>query len=942
MWRGQVDQVDNGIYGEQNYSATIEAFCFTEEGNIIVDITKDGLPTGYSTPYNFRELAGYRTFTVPETDLNNHSFKNWSTGETNRTITVSSTRTYTANYQATFTMNITTTGGGSTDPSLGTHTYWEGTTVSVTAIPDNNAIFDHWEFDGSSDNSNPIDVTMSTDHTLTAFFEEKVQPSTYDLTIAVSGVGGTINPVPDVYTYEENTDVEVTAIPDVDYFFDHWELDSVDAGSANPIGVTIDTDHSLNAFFTEIPTYDLTISLDGSGTTVPAPGVHAYEEGTDISVSAIPDVGYEFDHWTLDTVGVGSANPYTITMDTDHDLRAVFKTENGSEDFDKDGLSNALEIEIGTNPYNPNTDGDRYGDWDEYYEEIPRYVESPGNLPTYPAYPDLKIELGSSYHIFIADEITYITTKIKNETYYYGIETLETTTTNFTNELTAEVGYNVLPYAFVRDEFNWYQSHTLITRTAEHFQMTSAESWSTIEKTDLLHSYLYVTLKMTNVGSDILESEPAKIWVYLYIGTDYDPIETWNFAVHYPGGRITPLKPGQYERVNVKFYSLNTERLKRIESGEPVRIEIHSYDLGEDRVYLQNIKDTFIQLDIDDGSSVTTAYHKEDNIKLTDFLTKYADMVMSDDVIQSIANLTISENAWWELILPTKTDLPENVLDAMIDNGDHVVLIYQKHSDQDGILDRDELAMGLDPNSDDTDNDGINDYVEVYGTYGTDPLNPDCDFDGLTDGEEVNIHQTDPKDADTDDDGLTDGEEVSIGSNPLNPDTDNDTYLDGNDTDPLRDIWLNVTLKEMKVDNAPWDLWPIDNALDIYFKISIFKDMDDDNPWRQSRYDCPENTHSYTMNFTFSYNVPDNERYIYIQIEAWERDYQFGDDQLDLSGGKKDESDILFAYFSYDLKMDTWEEMYGGDPESEGRVSGLDDDIVSGGQVTLWYKLYTS
>jgi len=70
--------------------------------------------------------------------------------------------------------------------------------------------------------------------------------------------------------------------------------------------------------------YDLTISVVGSGTTNPAPGLHTYDQGAVVPVDAIPDAGWTLDHWELDTVNVGAADPYTVTMDTDHTLTAVF------------------------------------------------------------------------------------------------------------------------------------------------------------------------------------------------------------------------------------------------------------------------------------------------------------------------------------------------------------------------------------------------------------------------------------------------------------------------------------------------------------------------------------------------------------------------------------------------------------------------------------------
>ncbi|MGD2043344.1 MAG: hypothetical protein PVJ28_06800, partial [Acidimicrobiia bacterium] len=110
-------------------------------------------------------------------------------------------------------------------------------------------------------------------------------------------------------------------------------------------------------------------------------------------------------------------------------------------------------------------------------------------------------------------------------------------------------------------------------------------------------------------------------------------------------------------------------------------------------------------------------------------------------------------------------------------------------SDDDGLPDGQEIAIGTDPFDPDTDDDGLDDGEEVE-VYGTDPLDADTDDDGLTDGDEVNIHGTDPLDPDTDDDGLNDGDEISEGTDPFDPDTDDDGLTDGDEvhvhgTDPL-------------------------------------------------------------------------------------------------------------------------------------------------------------
>ena len=86
-----------------------------------------------------------------------------------------------------------------------------------------------------------------------------------------------------------------------------------------------------------------------AGSTNPTPGT--YNDvyiGDVIAVTALPNAGYALDHWEVDGVPVGSTNPYTITMDTDHTLTAVFaqipiSQYNLAIDSNPQGISFALE-----------------------------------------------------------------------------------------------------------------------------------------------------------------------------------------------------------------------------------------------------------------------------------------------------------------------------------------------------------------------------------------------------------------------------------------------------------------------------------------------------------------------------------------------------------------------------------------------------------------------
>jgi MYXO-CTERM domain-containing protein len=91
-----------------------------------------------------------------------------------------------------------------------------------------------------------------------------------------------------------------------------------------------------------------------------------------------------------------------------------------------------------------------------------------------------------------------------------------------------------------------------------------------------------------------------------------------------------------------------------------------------------------------------------------------------------------------------------------------------------------------DPVPNDTDGDGLDDDTETNVTN-TDPNDPDTDDDGINDGTEVNGNNpTDPLDPDTDNDGLCDGNDAAITGNECSgaEDANGNGFAEGNETDP--------------------------------------------------------------------------------------------------------------------------------------------------------------
>jgi hypothetical protein len=215
--------------------------------------------------------------------------------------------------------------GGTTDPTPGTYSYDTGTDVAITATPDTHYDFSYWSGDvpQGSENDNPLTITMGSDKSITANFVLKQ----YTLTIA-AGLGGTTDPAPGAYSYDARTDVAITATPDIGYGLTGWSGDA--SGADNQITITMDADKSITASF--IRQYTLTIAAGDGGTTDPTPGSYKHDSGTQVTVTASHNYGYEFSNWSGGASG--TANSITITMDSDKSVTANFSattTTDGGE-----------------------------------------------------------------------------------------------------------------------------------------------------------------------------------------------------------------------------------------------------------------------------------------------------------------------------------------------------------------------------------------------------------------------------------------------------------------------------------------------------------------------------------------------------------------------------------------------------------------------------------
>ena len=111
----------------------------------------------------------------------------------------------------------------------------------------------------------------------------------YTLSVS-SGDGGSVS---GGGTFLQGTEVSLTATASVGYSFSSWSNGSTN----NPLTVTLNANTSISANFEALPnTYTLTVSA-GEGGSVSSEG-GAYEEGTQLTLTASPDDGYQFISWS--------------------------------------------------------------------------------------------------------------------------------------------------------------------------------------------------------------------------------------------------------------------------------------------------------------------------------------------------------------------------------------------------------------------------------------------------------------------------------------------------------------------------------------------------------------------------------------------------------------------------------------------------------------------
>ena len=209
------------------------------------------------------------------------------------------------------------------DASLGSvsggGTYKTGASVTVTATPATDCVFESWTKDGNVVSSDPnYTFTVTENVTLVANFR---QIETYTVSVQSSNTGyGTVS---GGGSYKEGVSVTVKAEAETDCVFVNWTVDGREVSKDAEYRFTPITGVILTANFRKLENYTVTaVSSDDTKGSVTGGGT--YKEGVEVTLKATAKEGYIFVEWTENGTRVSTDAEYKFTADKNRSLTANF------------------------------------------------------------------------------------------------------------------------------------------------------------------------------------------------------------------------------------------------------------------------------------------------------------------------------------------------------------------------------------------------------------------------------------------------------------------------------------------------------------------------------------------------------------------------------------------------------------------------------------------
>jgi hypothetical protein len=204
-------------------------------------------------------------------------------------------------------------------------------------------------------------VLLATIFTVGALNISYAQTLDQAVVVITSSIGGTTDPAPGTYNYDNGTNIVITATPSEGYAFHYWVISGSYTPGHSPTDFGYITDPETGEIIAQIPRPDTTginsLVYDGNplnvtcgygytftyqavftstagsnatnetatvviqpstgGTTTPAAGTYNYPNGTTITLQATPNTGYEFSYWVVSGNFTPGHEPTQITTIVD-------------------------------------------------------------------------------------------------------------------------------------------------------------------------------------------------------------------------------------------------------------------------------------------------------------------------------------------------------------------------------------------------------------------------------------------------------------------------------------------------------------------------------------------------------------------------------------------------------------------------------------------------
>jgi hypothetical protein len=256
--------------------------------------------------------------TVVATALSGWSFINWTengsqvSANPSYSFTVNSNRNLVANFTQGITFSIVTSSnptlGGSTS---GGGTYTNGSLVTVIATPNSGYAFINWTENGNAVSTSPsYSFIVSANRNLVANFSQ--QATQYTITAAANPINAGFTTGGG--TYNAGSQATVLATANSGWTFVNWTEYGSQVSSNPSYTFTVTSNRSLVANFTQGIIYTISTSSNpvAGGSTS---GGGTYASGTQVTVIASPNNGYDFINWTENgnVVSTNSAYGFTVT-----------------------------------------------------------------------------------------------------------------------------------------------------------------------------------------------------------------------------------------------------------------------------------------------------------------------------------------------------------------------------------------------------------------------------------------------------------------------------------------------------------------------------------------------------------------------------------------------------------------------------------------------------